>query len=275
MASVTARQQAQLAVLALGVIALALGGVLVLRGPAVVAGPADAGNCDATVMPGPLMPHVDDTPLMLWAEQGARVRIDGSALVSEPDAPINFAPGEHALHVECQGAPALEARVYLEPYQPGALFAACGSGMKLVFFGATCRGCPAGTVPDEKAARAQATKAPKGGGLRTLFDAQERLQRAEAARQRARLVQRWNLLTDRYFRVLGALGHDATDAVDSAHFRFEALSKGVTAAQQQNDTIGLDESVRAGEQTLAALITTARKAHAHDCEFQDRLTRSF
>jgi hypothetical protein len=75
--------------------------------------------------------------------------------------------------------------------------------------------------------------------------------------------------------VLGALGHDATDAVDSAHFRFEALSKGVTAAQQQNDTIGLDESVRAGEQTLAALITTARKAHANDCDFQDRLTRSF
>ena len=139
-----------------------------------------------------------------------------------------------------------------------------------MLFGASCRSCASGAVPDEKTARAQATKAPKGSGLRTLFDAQESLQRREAARQRSVLVQRWNLLTDRYFRVLGALGYDATDAVDSAHFRFEALSKGVAAAQQQNDTIGLDESVRAGEETLSVLVRTARKSHPSDCEFQER-----
>lgn len=271
----TARTQAQLAVIVLGVVAVALGGVLVLRGPGPVSSTPDAGTCDTTALPGPLQPSADDTLLILWTEGSARVLIDKSLVVGDPDEPGHYAPGEHALHVECPAAPALEARFYLEAYQPAALYAACDGGPKLAFLGTSCRSCPPGSVTDEKMARAQAAKAPKTSGLRTLVDAVEWQQRREAARQRDVLVKRWNLLTDRYFRVLGALGHDSTDAVDAAHFRFEALSKGIATAQQQNDTIALDESVRAGIETLTVLVKTARKSRPNDCEFQERLTQSF
>src|SRR5581483_4386780 len=144
-----------------------------------------------------------------------------------------------------------------------------------LFLGAPCRSCAPGTMPDQAAARAQAAKLPKDSGLRQVSEAQQTAARREAARQRSVLLERWNLLTDRYFRVLGALGHDATDAVDSAHYRFESLSKGVEAAHLKQDALSLDESVRAGEETLAVLIKAARSAHPTDCDFQQRLTRAF
>jgi hypothetical protein len=266
------RTQAQLAVMALGVIALGLGAVLVFRGPS----PGDAVQaraCEDHTVPGPLMPSADDTPLLLWTEKGVKLTLDGAAVISEPDAPLSFTPGEHTVRVECAGAPAVEHRFSLEAYHAAGLYAECAGAPSVLFFGAACRTC--GKTADEEALRAQAAKLPRDAGLRALSEAQQTAQRREAARQRAVLVQRWNLLTDRYFRVLGALGHDVTDAVDSAHYRFEALSKGVLEAQQKNDTISLDESVRAGEETLSVLVKTARSAHPTDCDFQQRLTRAF
>jgi hypothetical protein len=268
-----ARTQVQLAVMALGVTALGLGAVLVFRGPSVSDAPAAARACTDHTLPGPLMPSADDTPLLLWTEKGVKLTLDGAAVISEPDAPLSFKPGEHTVRVECAGAPAVEHRFYLESYQAAAVYAECSTPPQALFFGAACRTC--GKVADEDALRAQAAKLPKTSGLRVLSEAQQAAQRREAARQRAVLLQRWNLLTDRYFRVLTALGHDATDAVDSAHFRFEELSKGVLEAQQKNDTLSLDASVRAGEATLSALVNSARGTRPNDCDFQERLTRAF
>ena len=272
----TTRTQAQLAVLSLGAVAVGLGAILVFRGPEAGSGAADAGQpCIDPTMPGPLLAGSDDTPLLLWPEKGAKLTLDGSAVVSAPDDPRSFTPGEHKVKVACQGGAAVEHRFVIEAYQVGAIFAECKADPPLLFIGASCRSCAPGSQPAEDAIRKQAAKAPKDSGLRSLSEAQQGLQRAETQRQCAVLMQRWNLLTDRYFRVLAALGHDATDAVDSAQFRFESLSKGITTAHQQQDALTLEESVRAGEETLSVLIRAARSAHPTDCDFQQRLTKSF
>jgi hypothetical protein len=272
----TARTQVQLAVLSLGAVAVGLGAVLVFRSPESGAGGADAGReCIDPTMPGPLTAGADDTPLLLWPEKGARLTLDGSSVVSAPDDPRSFSPGEHKVKVACQGGATVEHRFVIEAWQVGGVFVECKPDPAFLFINASCRSCPPGSQPDEDEIRKRAAKAPKDSGLRSLSEAQQTLQRSESQRQCAVLMQRWNLLTDRYFRVLGALGQDATDAVDSAQFRFESLSKGVLTAHQREDAISLEESVRAGEETLSVLIRAARSAHPADCDFQQRLTKSF
>jgi hypothetical protein len=262
------RTVAQLGVAFLGVTALGLGvAVVVLEsGQGSGSGAPDAGGCDITAAPTPLSPLTQDAVLLLWGEKGALLTLDGKTAVSLPDDPQSFPVGEHVIHADCKGQGA-DLRITLEPYSPAAVWATCPPSF--VAFGTECDGCP--PLAD---ARKLAAKAGKDSGLLTVSAAQEKLTLLAQSRARHVLTDRWNLLTERYARLLQAVGREAPGPASSAQQRFEQLSDGFKKANQDNEPATQDQMIRTAEETLKVFVHAARLARPHDCDFQKRLTDS-
>lgn len=271
----SARSLTQAAVAVLGVAALALGGILLLRErggtPSTDASP-DAGTCDVNTLPAPepLSPAIVDVVLLLSFDKGVDTTLDGKRVVSLPDDPLGFAAGPHVVRAECGGN---EARLQLEllPFTPGAVHASCAGGKPSFFVvGAQCDGC----VTTE-AARKAAAKAGRESPIFIAASAQEKRELHERTRAHDVLTRRWNTLTERYSRVLQAVGREAPGAVASANQRFEELSQGFAQACNVKDPIAQDQSIRTAEETLRVFVHAARLARPTDCEFQKRLTDGF
>lgn len=265
----SARTLTQLAVAVLGVVALALGAILVVReGDAARATPSvDAGSCDVETQPSPLSPASNDVVLLLSWEARVTLSLDGKKNVTSlPDDPQSFAAGTHDLVAECDGKQQ-RLTIDLLPFTPAAVHASCDA-----FFvvGARCDGCPAVDVQ-----RRAAAKAGLDSPLFVAAAAQEKLELQEKKRAHGLLTTRWNALTERYSRVLQVVGREAPGAVASANERFEALSKGFANATTAGDVVGQDQSIRTAEETLKVFVHAARRARPDDCEFQKRLTNSF
>ncbi len=91
----------------------------------------------------PLVVAAETTPLILWAAGKVRLFIDEVPTSSPPENPTRFAPGEHVLRAEAEGA-SLVMKFRLEPYHP-ALFhleLTPGAGLTAVYLGAACVSCP-------------------------------------------------------------------------------------------------------------------------------------
>jgi hypothetical protein len=244
----------------LALAAAVLGVILVVRHPS----GATAG-CDAPSDPPPLLPSADDTPLLLWPEAGVKLTIDGAAPVSAPDSPTHFAPGKHQVRASC-GEKISEHVITLEPYKPGAIHVRCDGVPRFTLLG---------LGGDDAATRNLAAQLPKESGLRMTAAAQERLEAQEQRRRKAVLIQRWNLLTERYGRVVAVVGREAAGPLAAANQRFEELSQGFKEAHQKEDADAALETLRAGEETLRVFVNAARHARPDDCEFQRRVTQSF
>ncbi|MBL8949894.1 MAG: hypothetical protein JNK82_03895 [Myxococcaceae bacterium] len=265
----SARTLTQLAVLLLGAVALALGGVLVsreLKGSS-VAGPVDAGACaDLDVAPKPVSPLTEGVALIIWPGPGVKVQLDGKPVVSLPEAPQSFFAGPHQLVVECDGPPR-GLDFTLQPFTPGAVFAGCDA---LFVVGLVCDDCP-----ETSAARKTAAKAGRDSGPFIAAAAQEKLELQEHQRARSVLTQRWNTLTERYSRVLQVVGREAPGPVAAANQRFEELSLGFRRAATNDDPVAQDLSIRTAEATLKVFVRASRLARPDDCAFQRRLTAAF
>ena len=266
----SARSLTQLAVLLLGAAALGLGSVLIsreLRGPASPGAPADGGACDDLErVPKPLSPLTEDVTLLVWPGPGMKVQLDGRPAVSLPEAPQRFPAGPHQLVVECDGKPR-GLDFTLEPFTPAAVFAGCDA---LFVVGVVCDDCPS-----TDAARKTAAKAGRDSGPFIAAAAQEKLELQERKRARTVLTQRWNMLTERYSRVLQVVGRQAPGPVATANQRFEELSLGFRRAAAASDAVAQDQSIRAAEETLKVFVHAARLARPDDCGFQKRLTAAF
>ncbi|MBK7863546.1 MAG: hypothetical protein IPJ65_34070 [Archangiaceae bacterium] len=265
----TARTLTQLAVVALAVIALALAAVLVLRESSAGTQPEPAaatGRCDLDTAPPAFSPSREDTVLLLSAEKGVALTLDGKPEVSQPDDPQAFAATEHTAQLEC-GGQKRELTFTLAPFTPAALHAGCGG---FTTFALECDDCA--TLGE---ARKAAARAGKSSALFAASAAQERLAHKEKARASKLLLERWNRLTERYSRVLGVVGREAPGAVASANSRFEQLSDGFGRATQEGDLPAADQSIRTAEETLKVFVRAARQARPGDCDYQQRLTRAF
>ncbi len=265
----SARTLTQLAVAVLGIIALALGAILVVRDADTgrPAGSPDAGSCDVDTQPSPLSPATNDVVLLLSWDARVSLSLDGKKNVTSlPDDPQSFAAGPHELVAEC-GGERHELDIDLVPFTPAAVHASCDA-----FFvvGARCDGCPG-----VEAQRKVAAKAGLDSPLFVAAAAQEKLELQEKKRAHGLLTARWNALTERYSRVLQVVGREAPGAVASANQRFEELSKGFASATTSGDVVGQDQSIRTAEETLKVFVHAARRARPGDCDFQKRLTNSF
>lgn len=270
----TARTLTQAAVAVLGVVALALGAVLLLREPGETppGGAPDAGTCDVNALPKPtpLSPATVDVVLLLSFDEGVDATVDGKRVVSLPDDPLSFAAGPHVVRAECAGQSA-KLELELLPFTPAAVHVACAGGKPSIFtVGAACEGCAS-----TEAARKAAAKAGREAPVFIAAAAQEKLELHERTRAHDVLTRRWNALTERYSRVLQAVGREAPGAVASANQRFEELSQGFAAASTKRDPVAQDQSIRTAEETLRVFVHAARLARPTDCEFQKRLTDGF
>src|SRR5205823_13862507 len=138
------------------------------------------------------------------------------------DDPQSFPVGEHRVRAACAGKPPLEQSLDLIPFMPAAVHASCRA---LHVFGAECDGC----LPLEQARKA-AAKQGKTASVFLASAAQEKLALHERLRARTVLTGRWNVLTERYSRVLNAVGREAPGASASANQRLEELSLGFSNA---------------------------------------------
>jgi hypothetical protein len=259
------RNLTQLAVLVLGVTALALAAILVVREGSGATAPAsaDAGPCDLTTVPKAYSPEREDVVLLVWADKGVAVALDGKAVISVPEDPQSFAAGEHVLTTDCAGK-RQSLTLQLLPFTPAAVHAGCDA---LLVVGAACDGCPS-----TDAARKAAAKAGKESGQFAAAAAQETLEREQRTRAAHVLTDRWNALTEQYSRVKTAVGTNAPGPAASAHLRFEDLSQGFKAATSKKDPAAQDAQIRAAEETLRVFVHQARLARPDDCDFQRRLT---
>ena len=270
----SARSLTQAAVAILGVVALALGGVLLLRdrgGSAQASAAPDAGtDCDLSALPSPLSPRTVDVVLLLSFDKGVDATLDGKRVVSLPDDPLSFTAGPHVLRAECAGQKAV-LELELRPFTPGAVHVACAGGKPSFFtIGVACEGCAT-----TEAARKAAAKAGRDSPVFIASSAQEKLELHERTRAHDVLTRRWNALTERYSRVLQAVGREAPGSVASANQRLEELSQGFAQACNVKDPIAQDQSIRTAEETLRVFVHAARLARPGDCEFQKRLTDGF
>lgn len=263
----SARTLSQLAVVVLAFAALALGAILVLREGGSLSATPDAGPCDLTSAPPALSPASEDSVLLVFADPGVKVALDGRPVTSVVDDPQSFPVGEHVLSAACGAQAAREQTIELVAFTPAAVHASCET---LTTFGAGCDGCP-----PLAAARKAAAKAGRQSGVFAAAATQEKLELAARTRAAGVLVNRWNALTERYSRVLQVVGREAPGAVASANQRFEELSGGFKKATNDKDPLGQDASIRAAEETLRVFVRAARLARPGDCEYQKRLTDSF
>lgn len=289
-ARMTARTLTWLVVVVLALVALGLGAVLLTQKTegATPRVPVTAEACDSSALPPPLLAGENETPLLIWAEGTAKVSVDGKTVLSTEDDLARFQPGTHTVRIECKGEAPEESAVELEPFRTAAVYAVCRPGPVIVVLGATCSECrvpakgntveravaTAALDDDTDAALKAAAKAGKTG-LAELAVAYARVDKTERTRQSAVSVQRWNLLTERYQRLLLAIGREAAGAVASSALRMEELGAGFKAATQSTDAPGQAASVRAAEETLRVLVRAARTSRPGDCAFQQKLTASF
>lgn len=112
------------------------------------------------------------------------------------------------------------------------------------------------------------------GRIRALMAQHAALSDADDAAMGALAVRRWNLLTERYARLI-ELAPEAPGPVAAASARFGELSNGFQAASEQHRALDQVEAVEAAAETIAVLVKGLRAARPEDCAFQERISRAF
>jgi hypothetical protein len=261
----------QRAVLILAVTALGLSAWLYMRPRKVKpTAPEAPKECDLSARPpSPVFPKEPAT-LLLSAEPPATIRVDGRSVTLPQLKPLALTVGAHQIEAACGTKP--DARkVDLPAYAPGAVFVRCrAKNVEWFTAGVQCDGCRLISEPKKKSPRK--TAAAREGDLLSAYREAEK-----QAHSRAKLAftKLWNQLTERYSRALAVVGNDAQSAVAAANLRFEELSQGFSLALQNHDVNEQAATVRAGAETLATFVHSARLAKPRDCEFQKRLTDAF
>lgn len=198
------------------------------------------------------------------------IRVDGRAVALPQAKPLTLSVGAHQIEASC-GAKADARKVDLTAFVPGAVFVRCRA-KKVEWFTAEiqCEGCRPIPAPQKKGIKKRPST--REGNLLAAH-----LESEKQAQSRAKLAftEQWNQLTERYSRTLAVVGNEAQSAVAAANLRFEELSQGFNLALQNHDVKEQAATVRAGAETLAAFVHSARLAKPRDCDFQKRLTESF
>ncbi|MBX7100647.1 MAG: hypothetical protein K1X89_23240 [Myxococcaceae bacterium] len=110
--------------------------------------------------------------------------------------------------------------------------------------------------------------------IRALMAQHAALGDAEDQAMGALAVRRWNLLTERYARLV-ELAPEAPGPVAAASARFGELSNGFQAASEQHRVVDQVEAVEAAGETIAVLVKGLRAARPADCALQERISRAF
>ena len=116
--------------------------------------------------------------------------------------------------------------------------------------------------------------ANEGHELDAVFAAWSALTFTELTRTRGLPVRRWNLLTEKFSKLLEKFALDAPGPVQVATGRLAELTEGFLKANASHDTAGEDETVHAAEDALKQFVRALRRSRPEDCEFQKRITAS-
>ena len=122
-------------------------------------------------------------------------------------------------------------------------------------------------------ARAELAKV-SSADLQSALLAWDPLAAQELAREGSPEVQRWNLLTQKFAKLLDAFAPDAPGPVQLATSRLSELTTGFLVATQRKDSSAQEETVDAAEEALDQFVRALRRGRPEDCAFQARISAS-